>query len=114
MSHTVFVNPTAGDITIEWTCDPSVLIARLNQLIQGGWRFFPAEQIGQVVGEVAPEGVRTKDRDITDLVREGLVRIVDTQGSWETKTADALAAEEAAGCNTIAIRGPATRARRDR
>jgi hypothetical protein len=37
------------------------------------------------------------------------------QGSWEARTADALTAEEAAYCDTIAIRGPANRsARRDR
>jgi hypothetical protein len=77
--------------------------------MQNGWRFFPAEQIGQVVGEVAPEGVRVKDRDISDLVQAGLVRVVDMQRAWEAKTADTMTAEEAAGCDTIAIRGPAAR-----
>jgi hypothetical protein len=109
MPVTIFVNPIAGDIAVEWTCEPTALIARLNQLMQNGWRFFPAEQIGQVVGEVAPEGVRIKDRDISDLVKERLVRVVDVQGAWEAKTADAMTAEETAGADTIAIRGPAAR-----
>jgi hypothetical protein len=115
MPFTILVNPTASDIAVEWTCEPTALIARLNQLMQGGWRFFPTERIGQVAGEVAPKGVRIKDRDIADLVAAGLVQVVDMQGSWEARTADALTAEEAAAADTIAIRGPKTRsARRDR
>ena len=114
MPRTIFVNPIAGDIAVEWACEPTASIARLTQLMQGGWRFFPAEHIGRVTGEVGPEGVRTKDRDIVDLISAGLVRAVDVQGSWEARTADAMTAEEAAGCDTIAIRGPSTRSTRRR
>jgi len=37
---------------------------------------------------------------------------LDMQGAWEAKTADAMPAEKAAGCDTIGIRGPATRSTR--
>jgi hypothetical protein len=112
MPVTIFVKPTAGDIAVEWSCEPAALIARLKQLMQDGWRFFPAEQIGQLAGEVAQEGVRVKDRDISDLIQAGLVRVVDVQGGWEARTADAMSAEEAAAADTIAIRGPAARSTR--
>lgn len=107
MSITVFVSATAGDVAVEWTCYGPALIGRLRQLIEVGYRFYPVEQIGQVGGEISPK--RT-DRDVGELVKAGLGRFVDLHGSWETKTADAVTAEDAARTNTVAIRGPSSRA----
>jgi hypothetical protein len=83
-----------------------------RSLILAGWRFFPAEQVGHVLGAVAAAGARIKDRDISDFVKERVVRVVDVQGGWEAKTADGMTAEEVAGGDTIAIRGPAARSTR--
>jgi hypothetical protein len=112
MPLTIFVNPTAGDIAVEWTCEPLALIAQLNQLMQNGWRFFPAGQIGQVVREVAPEDVRIKDQYIADLIKAGLVRVIDMQGGWQAKTADPLTAEVGAAMDNIAIRAAPIRSSR--
>jgi hypothetical protein len=111
MPITIFVNPKADDVAGEWTCSPPALTARLEHLIRAGWRFFPAERTGRFVGEVA-KGMQIKDRNIADLVSGGLIRLLDTQGDWEAKVATPLTAEEAAGCDTIAIRGPANRTMR--
>jgi hypothetical protein len=112
MPITIFVNPISGDIAVEWACDEPVLISRLKQLIQIGFRFLPTEEIGEVAGEVAANDIYGRDRDISDLVEAGLVRVINLHGGWEAKTADPLPAEEAAVTDNIAIRAASIRSSR--